>query len=60
LTAGKLTVTHGLNEAHPGVTVWFADGYAHDADIRSVNANTIEIDFGGAIATGTHTVVIVA
>jgi hypothetical protein len=60
LTAGKLTVAHGLNEAHPGVTIWFADGYAHGADIRSVDANTVEIDFGGAIATGTHTVVIVA
>lgn len=60
LTAGKLTVNHGLNEVNPGVTIWFADGYSYGADVRSVDANTIEIDFGGAIASGTHTVAVVA
>lgn len=60
LVAGKLTLAHGLGEANPGVTIWMADGYAIGADVRSVDANNIEIDFGGSVATGTHTVTLVA
>lgn len=60
LTAGKATIVHGLNDLTPGVTVWFADGYVYQADVRVVDANTIELDFGGAIATGTHSVKVVS
>lgn len=60
LTAGKLTIAHGLSEAHPSVSIWLASGYMLNADIRSVDANTIEIDFGGSVASGTHTVTVVA
>lgn len=59
LVAGVLTLTHGLNETHPHIAVYFADGFQVFPDIKTTGANTATLDFGGAIPSGTNTIMVV-
>lgn len=48
-----LTITHSLNNAAPGVTVWNSSGQVVQCDVAKVDANNITLTFANAPLTNT-------
>ena len=56
LVAGVLTINHGLGTLYPALFITDpSGGYVGGVTITVVDANSVTVDFGGAIGAGTWT-----